>query len=45
MFFSRRKFFTSPVTIKFAEKMYSIGFPLTLKNGRVVNILEREVEN
>lgn len=41
MFFSRRKQFTSPVTIKFAEKMYKLGFAMTLKNGRVINILEK----
>jgi hypothetical protein len=37
MFFSRRK--PSPVTVEFAIYMYKRGFPMTLKDGRVINIL------
>lgn len=41
MFFGKRKPFTSPVTVKFAEEMYKLGFAMTLKNGRVINTLEK----
>lgn len=39
--FLKRKSLKNPITLEFAINMYKLGFALTLKDGRILNILEK----